>query len=245
MPILRLGGEAAEGDDAAGVAAGGLEGAQAEFGGRIVEGEAEGVDGVLEKRRGFGVAERGKKELFTRIVKKTGEGAEPGAVFHGGDEAAAGDPQDALEEPVEEGAGGRRIVEPDPAGAGLEGGEDSGLEDLAGEAANRNGRRCFRAKQWQQLPEEFLRGAVRGDPDWLDAGSGGGFGDEAGLADAAGSENQDAVAGCEQSLKTAEFALPSDERKQRRGAAAVATGRKARRIGTFSGHGSLRPGKRR
>jgi hypothetical protein len=25
----------------------------------------------------------------------------------------------------------------------------------------------------------------------------------------------------------------------------VATGRKARRIGTFSGHGSLRPGKRR
>ncbi len=245
MPVLRLGGEAAEGDDAAGVAGGGLEGAQAEFGRRIVETEAEGVDGVLEKRRGVGLAERGEKDLFTRIVEEAGEGAEAGAVFRSHNEAAARDPQNALEEAAEEGAGGRRIVEPDPAGAGLKGGEDPCLKRLAGEAANRNGRICFGAEQRQQLPEEFLRRALRADPDGLDARGGGGFGDEAGLADASRAEDKGAAAGCEQSLKAAEFALPSDGRKQRRCAAAGATGWKARRIRTFSGHGSLRRGKRR
>lgn len=245
MPVLRVGGQAAEGDDAAGIAGGGLKGAQAELGRGIVEAEAEGVDGALQKRRGIGVAERSEEDLFTRIVEEAGEGAEPGAVLHGRDEAAARDPQNALEETVEKCAGGRRIVEPDPAGAGLKGGEDPCLERLAGEAANRNGRICFRAEQRQQLPEEFLRRALRRDPDGLDARGGGGFCNEAGLADAAGSEDEDAVAGCEQSLKTAEFALPSGERKQRRGAAAGPTGWAARRIGTFSGHGSLQPERRR
>jgi len=179
MPVLRLGGEAAEGDDAAGVAGGGLEGARAEFSERAVEAEAEGVDGELEKRRGIGVAERGEEEFFAWIVEEADEGAKAGPVFDGHNEAAARGPQHALEEAVYGSAGGRRIVEPDPARAGLESGEDSGPERLAGEAANRNGRRCFRAKKRQQLAEEFLRRVLSADPDGLDAGSGGGFGDEA------------------------------------------------------------------
>lgn len=242
---MRVGGQAAEGDDAAGNAGGGLKGAQAELGRRIVEAEAEGVDGVLQKRRRIGVAERSEEDFFTRIVEEAGEGAEPGAVFCGHNEAAARGPQNALEETVEKGAGGRRIVEPDPAGAGLKSGEDPCLKRLAGEAANRNGRICFRAERRQQLPEEFLRRTLRRDPDGFDARGGGSFRNEAGFADAPGSEDENAVAGCEQGLKTAEFALPSGERKQRRGAAAGATGWAARRIGTFSGHGSLRPERRR
>lgn len=89
--------------------------------------------------------------------------------------------------------GGRWIVETDPAGAGLKGGEDPCLKRLAGEAANRNGRICFGAERRQQSPEEFLRRAQRAEPDGVDAGGGGGFRNKAGFADASGSEDEDAV----------------------------------------------------